>query len=40
MNTIMPWTVYAGMTMDDLGAIYDHLRKQQPVRNVVERFRP
>jgi cytochrome c553 len=40
MNTIMPWTVYAGMTTDDLGAIYDHLRKQQPVRNVVERFHP
>ncbi|HEX4476892.1 MAG TPA: hypothetical protein VH142_17505 [Polyangiaceae bacterium] len=40
MNTIMPWTMYAGMTTEDLGAIYDYLRTQKPIQNVVERFHP
>jgi mono/diheme cytochrome c family protein len=40
MNTIMPWTAYAGMTADDLGAIFDYLKTQKPVKNAVERFTP
>jgi len=40
MNTIMPWTMYAGMTPEDVGAIFDYLRTQKPIVNVVERFRP
>lgn len=30
-NTPMPWSVYAGMTDADLGAIYDYLRTLPPV---------
>jgi mono/diheme cytochrome c family protein len=37
-NTVMPWTMYAGMTDADLGAIYDFLRTLPPVRNAVERW--
>jgi hypothetical protein len=37
-NTVMPWTIYAGMTEADLGAIYDYLRTVPPVRNSVERW--
>lgn len=39
-NTIMPWTMYAGMTEEDLGAIYDYLRTQKPVKNHFARFTP
>ena len=38
MNTVMPWTMYAGMTDEDLNAIYDYLQTVPPVRNVVNRF--
>jgi hypothetical protein len=31
----MPWTFYAGMTDEDLGAIYDYLRTVPPVKNKV-----
>jgi mono/diheme cytochrome c family protein len=34
-NTIMPWKVYAGMTEDDLAAIYDYLRTVPAVKNRV-----
>jgi mono/diheme cytochrome c family protein len=34
-NTIMPWTAYAGMTTEDLGAIYTYLRSLKPVLNRV-----
>jgi mono/diheme cytochrome c family protein len=34
-NTIMPWMTFAGMTRDDLGAIYDYLRTIQPINNQV-----
>jgi mono/diheme cytochrome c family protein len=37
-NTVMPWTLYAGMTDEDLAALYDYLRTLKPVRNEVERF--
>jgi mono/diheme cytochrome c family protein len=37
-NTEMPWGNYAGMTDDDLRAIYAFLRAQKPVVNRVEKF--
>lgn len=37
-NTEMPWTDYAGMTDDDLRAIYAYLRSLTPVVNRVEKF--
>src|SRR5690606_28300321 len=38
--TIMPWTLYAGMTEEDLGAIYDYLRTIAPVKNKVTKWTP
>jgi hypothetical protein len=37
-QSAMPWTMYAGMTDEDLAAIYDFLRTQTPVKNEVEKF--
>lgn len=37
-NTPMPWTAYAGLTREDLGAIYTALRAQRAVVNRVNRF--
>lgn len=37
-NTIMPWTMYSGMTEEDLGAIYDYLRTLKPIDNSVVRY--
>jgi len=37
-NTIMPWTDFAGMTEEDLGAIYEYVRSVPPVRNEVNIF--
>lgn len=37
VQTIMPWTLYAGMTEEDLGAIYDYLRTVPAVQNTVEK---
>ena len=31
----MPWTAYAGMTREDLGAIYAYLRSLKPIVNRV-----
>ncbi|MDT3695564.1 MAG: hypothetical protein ROY99_04170 [Ignavibacterium sp.] len=39
-NTVMPWTMYANMTEEDLGAIYEYLRSIKPVKNAVEKFSP
>lgn len=39
-NSIMPWSQYAGMTEEDLGAIYDYLRTLKPINNLVVRFTP
>ncbi len=39
-NTVMPWTMYAGMTEQDLGAIYTYLRSLQPVNHPVTTFVP
>jgi mono/diheme cytochrome c family protein len=38
-NTAMPWTMYAGMTEQDLGAIYAYLKTLPPSPNSVERFK-
>lgn len=35
-NTIMPWGSYAGMTEQDLGALYDYLMTVEPVNNRVQ----
>ncbi len=37
-NTIMPWTMYAGMEPEDLSAIYAYLRTVRPLNNKVEKF--
>lgn len=37
-NTVMPWSLYAGMTDTDLGAIYAYLQTLRPVRNRVMVF--
>ena len=37
-QTIMPWVMYAGMTEQDLGAIYDYLRTVKPVDQSVVRW--
>ena len=36
-NTWMPWYAYAGMTREDLGAIYTYLRSLKPVVNRVQK---
>jgi mono/diheme cytochrome c family protein len=36
-NTAMPWTMFAGMTREDLGAIYAYLRTIKPVVHRVDR---
>ena len=37
-QTVMPWTMYTGMSEQDLGAIYDYLRTVKPVDQFVERW--
>ncbi len=39
MQTVMPWSMYAGMSEQDLGAIYDHLRTTS-VDNAVVKWVP
>lgn len=39
-NTIMPWTMYAGMEEEDLGAIYSYLASLKPIKNQVEMYTP
>lgn len=39
-NSEMPWSVYAGMTEEDLGSIYDYLRTVKPVKNRITKFTP
>ena len=38
LQTIMPWTMYAGMTEQDLASIYQYLKSLKPVSNAVKRF--
>lgn len=35
LNTPMPWTMYAGMTAQDLSAIYTYLKSIKPIDNKV-----
>ncbi|MEZ4886384.1 MAG: cytochrome c [Chitinophagales bacterium] len=37
-NTVMPWTEYAGMEIEDLEAIYTYLQSLKPVEHTVSRF--
>ncbi len=37
-QTIMPWTMYAGMKTSDLEAVYAYLRTLKPVNNSVVKF--
>lgn len=37
-NTIMPWTLYATMTEQDLGAIYVYLQSLKPIDNSVVKY--
>lgn len=39
-NTIMPWTMYAQMTEEDLGAIYTYLKSLPVQKNEVTKFSP
>jgi len=39
-NSEMPWKVYAGMTNEDLGAIYEYLKTVKPVKNQIQKFSP
>lgn len=34
-NTVMPWSAYAGMTEEDLAAIYAYLMSVEPIENKV-----
>jgi len=36
-NTIMPWNMYAGMSNEDLQAIYAYLKSLQPISHEVEK---
>ena len=39
-NTLMPWTMYSGMTRSDLAAIFAYLKSLPPKENAVEKFTP
>ncbi len=39
-NSPMPWTMYAGMTREDLSAVYEYLRTLKPIKNAVVKFTP
>ena len=39
-NTIMPWTMYSGMTTEDLEAIFAYLQTVTPMKNAVTKFAP
>lgn len=39
-QTVMPWTMYTGMTEQDLGAIWDYLRTLPAVAGKVEKWTP
>ncbi len=40
-QTIMPWTMYGGMTEQDLGAVYTYLMSIKPIKNLIpEKFKP
>lgn len=38
-NTMMPWTMYAGMTTRDLGFMYEYLKTLNPVENKITKVK-
>lgn len=40
MQTVMPWTMYANMTQEDLSAIYTYLMSLRGIPNKVVKFTP
>jgi len=38
LNTEMPWTYYANMNEEEIGAIYEYLMSLEPISNKVEKF--
>lgn len=38
-STIMPWPAYAGMTDQDLGAIYEYVRSRALIKHDFVRFK-
>ncbi len=38
LQSVMPWTMFSGMTKEDLGAIYEYLRTIPPVKSKVVRY--
>ena len=40
LNTVMPWTMFAGMTDGDLKSIFRYLQSVDPVDHKVEKFTP
>ncbi|MBL0742292.1 c-type cytochrome [Chryseolinea lacunae] len=38
MNTVMPWSIFSGMTDQDLGAIYAYLRTLPPVNKPIQKY--
>ncbi|MEP7259261.1 MAG: cytochrome C [Flavitalea sp.] len=40
MTTVMPWPVYAGMTDNDLGAIFTFLQSLKPISHRIVKFTP
>jgi mono/diheme cytochrome c family protein len=39
-NTIMPWTLFGGMKVSDLSAIYEYLRTLSPMQHKITKFVP
>ncbi|MCA9519806.1 MAG: c-type cytochrome [Myxococcales bacterium] len=39
-QTVMPWTMYSGMTTGDLEAIFTYLRTRKPIENLVQTYTP
>ncbi len=39
-QTTMPWTMYGGMSEQDLSAIYQYLRTLKPQDNLISHFKP
>jgi mono/diheme cytochrome c family protein len=37
-NTVMAWPGFGGMTREDLGAIYDYLKTEKPIKKTVVAF--
>jgi mono/diheme cytochrome c family protein len=40
MQTIMPWTMFGGMTESDLSSIYSYIQTLAPIKHSVIKFKP